>query len=138
MQPLVCRLGQRFGPRPPTSSLHPDTRQRLAPLLQRVLIVDSSSHPASLLAGCLGGYGARQTVIEAAPQAALTAAQTLNPTLIFTEAHGDDDLFALIRTLRRSALECRQAPVIVLTTLATAHRWAGVRSAPKTDPFRRP
>jgi len=101
------------------SLLHPDTRRRLAPVLQRVLIVDAGAHPASLLAGCLSVHGCRQAVIETHPEAALATAEILNPTLIFTEAFGDDDPFALIRTLRRSVLDCRQAPIVVLTTLAT-------------------
>lgn len=101
-------------------AIEPAARSRLQPLLKRVLVVDANRHMAELLGGCLKAYGCPEITIEETSAAALVAARTIQPSLIVTEALDDADPFALIRSIRRSSMACRQTPVFVLTTLATA------------------
>lgn len=100
-------------------AIDPAAKSRTEPLLRRALIVDPRSQIAGLLRECLETFGCREVRIEADPSAALDAARSFEPTLIVTEALGDADPFALVRSIRRSPMACRTAPVIVLTTLAT-------------------
>ena len=47
-------------------------------------------------------------------------AEEAQATLIVTYAFDDGDPFTVVRSIRRSALACRESPTVVLTTLATA------------------
>lgn len=119
-------------------SIHPAVQSRLRPLLGRVLIADPSAHGAGLLSGCLTAFGCPEVVTEGDPVAALARAETLNPTLIITEAFGDADPFALVRSIRRAALACRQAPIVVFTTLATTSAMGLAKEAGAHEFLRKP
>lgn len=120
------------------SAIDPSVRSRLAPLLRRVLIVDPNPHTAGLLGGCLSGFGAGEVAIQTDADGAFEAARAAEPTFIVTEALADADPFRLIRAIRRSALACRQAPVVVLTTLATASALQAAQDAGAHEFLRKP
>lgn len=119
-------------------AIDPDMKWRIAPLLERVLIVDPQHHPAQFLAGGLTAFGAASVTIEVNPENAAHVAQTIEPTLLFVEALEDADPFAFVRTIRRSQLVCRQVPIIVLTTLATASASALAKNAGAHEFIRKP
>lgn len=119
-------------------AIDPAVKSRVAPLLRRVLIVDPNPHMAGLLGGCLSAFGARDVAIQADHDAALLAARAADPTLIVAEALDDADPFGLVRSIRRSTLACRQAPVIVLTTLATASAIQAAKDAGAHEFLRKP
>lgn len=116
----------------------PAAKSRIAPLVERALIVDPNAHLASLLDGCLSAFGARDVVVSADHESALAAAAATEPTLIVTEALDDADPFALVRAIRRSTLACRQASVVVLTTLATASALKAAKDAGAHEFLRKP
>jgi DNA-binding response OmpR family regulator len=119
-------------------AVDPAVKSRLAPLLRRVLIVDPNAHLAELLGGCLTGFGAKTIILKADPDAGVEAARATEPTLIVTEALADADPFALVRSIRRSAMACRQTPVVVLTTLATASALQAAKDAGAHEFLRKP
>lgn len=113
--------------------------RQLAPYLQRVLVVDGAHTGARLLSDLLKGVGARQVQIEATAAGAMAACKTFDPQIIFTELTGKElDGLTLVRALRRSALSCRQAPVIVVTAEATAAAIVASRNAGVHEFLRKP
>lgn len=119
-------------------AIDPAARARLQPLLQRVLIYDPNLHAASLLEGALRGFGARDVRIEVHTDSARSAAEMTNPTLVFTEAAADADPFVLVNAIRRSTMACRQTPIFVLTTLATASALGLAQDAGAHEFLRKP
>lgn len=119
-------------------AIDPAVKSRIAPLLQRVLIVDANPHMSGLLGSCLRAFGARDVAIQADHEAALEAARVAEPTLVVTEALDDADPFALIRSIRRSPMACRQAAVVVLTTLATPSALQAAKTAGAHEFLRKP
>jgi len=103
------------------------TIQRMAPLLQRALIVDPQPAGARLLADLMRNIAGSQTWVAPSAQKALALAKSIEPHLIFVETSGAGaGAVEFTRTLRRSDLTTRQAPVIMVTANATA---AGVMAA---------
>lgn len=106
------------------------SQRQLAPFIQRVLILDPAPASARLLGELLKDLGAKTVVIEATPAAAMAACKAYDPTVVFTDlAGGGPDGLDFVRVLRRSALACRQAPVIVVTATATAASIGAARNA---------
>ena len=107
-------------------SLDPKSLHTMAPILARVLIVDAAPASARLLAELLQNIGLGQAWTASSTTQALTIAAATDPLLIFTEYAFDDvDGVAFTRKLRRGALSCRMAPVIMITAHATpAAIWA--------------
>lgn len=118
--------------------IDPLSKSRLEPLVARVLIVDANAHLAGLLGACLTAFGARSVSVEGEHVAALEAAKAGEPTLIITEAMADTDPFALVRSIRRSAISCRKAPILVLTTLATDSAMQMAKDAGADEFLRKP
>ncbi|MDR3511881.1 MAG: response regulator [Caulobacteraceae bacterium] len=113
--------------------------RQLAPFLQRVLVVDGSHAGARLLGELLKGVGAKHVYAEPTAAAAMAACKNFEPQVIFTELTGRDlDGLNLVRTLRRSTLSCRQTPVIVVTTEATAAAIVASRNAGVHEFLRKP
>lgn len=98
----------------------------LYPLVSRVVILDAHLHGARLLGDIVKQLGSRDIVIETEGDLAMETVRSLEPTLIFTEVSVGLDGVAFTRALRRSALGCRQAPVIMLAAEPTA---SGIRQA---------
>jgi CheY-like chemotaxis protein len=113
--------------------------RRLAPHLQRVLVVDSGSASARLLCDLLKGLGGRYVYTENTDADAMKACKGLDPQVIFTELTGKElDGLHFVRSLRRSTLSCRQAPVIVVTGEATAVAIVASRNAGVHEFLRKP
>lgn len=112
---------------------------RLAPILRRVLIVDPNPHSARMLTEIIKGLGANEIVTEPNNDRALRAAAELEPGIVFIERTGDKlDGEALARSLRRSHLDCRRAPIIMVTSEATATTILGARDAGVHEFLRKP
>ncbi|MDB5494217.1 MAG: response regulator [Phenylobacterium sp.] len=113
--------------------------QRMAPMLQRVLIADPHTANARLL-----GELIRTTVrcqVWAAPSTdkALKLAGSIEPDIIFVEMSAEGlEGAAFTRKLRRGALSCRQAPVIMMTSQATAATILAARDAGVHEFLRKP
>jgi CheY-like chemotaxis protein len=104
--------------------------RELAPLIQRVLVLDPAGASARLLGELLKDLGAKQIVIETSGAHAIAACKACEPHVVFTElAGGGPDGLDFVRVLRRSTLACRQAPVIVVTSSATTAAIVAARNA---------
>jgi DNA-binding response OmpR family regulator len=113
--------------------------RRIAPHLQRVLVVDGSSASARLLVDLLKGLGAGEVRVETSDAGAMTACKAFNPQLVFTElAGGQVDGLAFARALRRSTLNARKAPIVMLTAEATAAAIVAARNAGVHEFLRKP
>lgn len=114
-------------------------QQRLAPHLQRVLIVEPQPAAVKLLADLLRSVAATQIVSAATDQKALQMAAVVDPQLIFVEHSGPAlDGARLARAIRRSDFSCRKAPIIMVTGEATAQAILGARDAGVHEFLRKP
>ncbi|WP_420470823.1 response regulator [Brevundimonas sp. FT23042] len=112
---------------------------RIEPVTKRVLIVDPNPHAARLLTDIVKALGARDVIVEAEESRALKAAAALEPGLIFTERTGPGlDGESLSRRIRRSDMDCRRAPIIMVTGEATATTILGARDAGVHEFLRKP
>jgi len=112
---------------------------KLAPVVKRVLIVDPNLHAARLLTDIMKGLGARDIVVQVDEDHALRAAAELEPGIVFTERGGDGlDGESLARALRRSHMNCRRAPIIMVTADATARTILGARDSGVHEFLRKP
>ena len=113
--------------------------QRMAPLVQRVLIADPHVANARIMGELIRSIVRCQ--VWAAPNTAkaLKLAQSVEPDIIFVEmaAEGVDGL-EFTQKLRRSALSCRQAPVIMMTGQATAGAILAARDVGVHEFLRKP
>lgn len=113
--------------------------QRMAPLMQKVLIVDPAPASARLLADLVRNIVAAQLWTSNTTRKGLEAARQVAPQLIFVELAGDGvDGIEFTRQLRRSDMACRQAPVIVVTATATAAGIIAARDAGVHEFLRKP
>lgn len=112
---------------------------KLEPVVKRVLIVDPNPHAARLLTDIMKGLGARDVVVQLDEKRALAAAAELEPGLVFTERGGEGtDGESLTRSLRRSHMNCRRAPIIMVTADATARTILGARDSGVHEFLRKP
>lgn len=113
--------------------------QRLAPHLQRVLIVDPQPAAVKLLGDLLRSIVSAQIVTAASDAKALQLAAMLDPQVIFIEHSGPSlDGAKLARAIRRSEFSCRKAPIIMVTGEATAGAIIGARDAGVHEFLRKP
>ena len=113
--------------------------QRMAPLMQRVLIVDPATASARLLADLMRNIAPVQLWNAVTTRKGLEAARQVNPQLIFVElAGGDVDGIEFARQLRRSDAACRMAPIIMITATATAGAILAARDAGVHEFLRKP
>ncbi len=108
--------------------------------LQRVLVLDAQPAATRLLAELLKDLRAGMIRCENNVKSAINAARQDNPQIIFTEFAGPHwDGLQFVRTIRRSELACRKAPVIMVTAEATAHASIlGARDAGVHEFLRKP
>lgn len=112
---------------------------KLEPVVKRVLIVDPNPHAARLLTDIMKGLGARDIVVEPTEKRAMQAATAIEPGIVFTERTGEGlDGESLARALRRSHLNCRRAPIIMVTADATASTIKGARDSGVHEFLRKP
>lgn len=113
--------------------------QRMAPHLQRVLIVDPQPAATKLLQELLRSLVTCQVWNASTDAKAIQAARAVDPQIIFLEHSGPDlDGARLARALRRSDLNCRKAPIVMVTGEATAQAILGARDAGVHEFLRKP
>jgi two-component system, response regulator PdtaR len=113
--------------------------QQMAPMLQRVLIVDPHTDNARLLGELIRTIVRCQAWAAPTTDKALKLAATISPDVIFVELAAEKlDGIEFTAKLRRSALACRQAPVIIVTSQATAAAILAARDAGVHEFLRRP
>ena len=111
----------------------------IAQHLRRVVVVDSNPSSARMVAELLKTLGVRAISMETSGGGALRLCERLEPQVIFTEFAGPKlDGLDLVRTLRRSDLPCRRAPVVMITAEATAGAIIAARDAGVHEFLRRP
>lgn len=112
---------------------------RIEPVTKRVLIVDPNPHAARLLNDIVKALGARDIIIEVDEERAMKAAAALEPGIVFTERTGPGLAGeSLSRRIRRSDMDCRRAPIIMVTAEATATTILGARDAGVHEFLRKP
>lgn len=115
------------------------TIQRVAAKVQRVLVVDPNPATARLLADQLRQLGNVQIYPAATIEKGYAMARAVDPQLIFVESAGSGaDGLMLTRKIRRSDLVCREAPIIMCTSEATAETIFGARDAGVHEFMRKP
>ncbi|HSV04566.1 MAG TPA: response regulator [Phenylobacterium sp.] len=115
------------------------TIQAMAPLLQRVLIVDPQVANAKLLGELMRSMVRCQVWAAATSAKALKLAGAVGPDLMFVELAGEGlDGVDFTRRLRRSTLACRDAPVIMVSGQATAAAILAARDAGVHEFIRKP
>ncbi|MFI4976516.1 MAG: response regulator [Caulobacterales bacterium] len=92
----------------------------MAALMQRVLIVDPQPAAVKLISDLLREVGPCQIWAAADTARALVICERIDPHLVIVEQCKAVDGATFTRTLRRSDLTCRKAPVIIVTSEATA------------------
>jgi CheY-like chemotaxis protein len=115
--------------------------QKLAPRLQKVLVVDPTPASVKLLTELLRAItgGAGQVWSAHNEAKAMQMVQIVDPQLIFLEHAGPGlDGARLTRLIRRSDLACREVPVIMVTGEATAATIMGARDAGVHEFLRKP
>jgi DNA-binding response OmpR family regulator len=115
------------------------TARRMAPLLKRILIVDPQSASAKMLGELLRSIANSQVWVSDTNAKAIRSAATADPHVIFVElASAGVDGVAFTRELRRSHMACRYAPVIIVTSQATAAGILAARDAGVHEFLRKP
>lgn len=113
--------------------------QRMAPMLRKVLIVDPVAASARMLADLMRNIARAQIWTASNDARGLVTAEQVDPQLIFVELSGDRvDGVNFARQLRRSHLNCRQAPLIMVTATATAAAILAARDAGVHEFLRKP
>lgn len=120
-------------------TVDPSIARRMAPRMQRALIVDPTPAAVQLLGELLRSIGRCQTWSAATAEKAMAIAKACDPQLIFIEyaAPGFDGI-AFAKAIRRSDLACRKAPIIMCTAEATAASITGARDAGVHEFLRKP
>lgn len=115
------------------------TIQRMAPLLQRVLICDPNPQGAKMLSELMRDISRAQVWIAPTIERGIRQAGVCEPQVVFVEHSADQmDGLSFTRQLRRGGLPCRQAPVIMVTGEATAAAILGARDAGVHEFLRKP
>ena len=112
---------------------------RMAPMLRKVLIVDPVASSARMLGDLMRNTAQAQIWSASTNARGLVMAQQVDPQVIFVELSGlDVDGVDFARQLRRSHMNCRQAPLIMVTATATAAAILGARDAGVHEFLRKP
>lgn len=120
-------------------ALDAKTMQRIAPVVRRVIIADPNPAAARLLTDLLKGFGTREVVTEPDDARVIDLAREMEPGLILIERTGPRlDGEALTKRIRRSSLQCRRAPIIMVTAEATASTIKGARDSGVHEFLRKP
>ena len=113
--------------------------QRIAPFIQRVMVIDSNSATAKLAGELMKQLGARNIATVTRCGRALASVAEFEPQLILTEFSAPDfDGLDFTRRLRQSPSVARKAPVIMITATATGASILGARNAGVHEYLRKP
>jgi DNA-binding response OmpR family regulator len=116
----------------------PPTRQ-FARHLQRVVLVEPHAPTSRMMGDLLKDLGAARVRIATTAAAGLALVKEEDPQLIITEFSAlPFDGLSFVRSLRRSDMDCRRAPVIMVTAEATAQAITGARDAGVHEFLRKP
>ncbi|MGZ8362600.1 MAG: response regulator [Caulobacteraceae bacterium] len=111
----------------------------IAQHLQRVVVIDPTPASARLLADLLRNIGPCQIWTAATTAKGLALCRAIEPLLVFTEFSGPElNGMDFTKALRRSDMTCRQAPVIMITGVATAAAIKGARDSGVHEFLRKP
>src|SRR4051812_27116195 len=111
----------------------------MAPLLQRVMVVDPQPASAKLIGELMRDIARSQVWVAETNEKAIRLASSYDPHIIFVElSAGPVDGIAFTRELRRSHLAARYAPVIMITGQATAAGILAARDAGVHEFLRKP
>jgi len=92
-----------------------------------------------MLAQHLRSVGANDIQFSVNQEGAMAVCAATNPQIVFTEYSGPTlDGLSFVRALRRSTLACRKAPVILVTSEATAQIITAARDAGVHEFLRKP
>ena len=115
------------------------TIKRMWPMIQRVLIVDAHAPGARMVGELMRSVGSAQVWVADSTERGLRLAQTYDPHIIFVERSGPEmSGLEFARKLRRSNLACRYAPIIMVTSQATAAGILAARDAGIHEFLRKP
>jgi DNA-binding response OmpR family regulator len=115
------------------------TIKAMSPMLQRVAVIDPQPHSARFTGELMRNIARSQVWVAETNKKALALVGSCDPQIIFVEmAAGGVDGAAFTRALRRSRLKCRYAPVIMVTSQATAAGILGARDAGVHEFLRKP
>jgi CheY-like chemotaxis protein len=114
-------------------------RQRIAPYLLKVMVIDPNAASATLQSELMKQAGARHVVTVVRAERALPIANDFDPQLILTELRGEDyDGLEFVRRLRRNRGGGQKAGVIMITSEATAAAIQDARNAGVHEFLRKP
>jgi DNA-binding response OmpR family regulator len=112
---------------------------RMAPMLQRVMIVDATPTGARLVGELMRDIARSQIWVAETNEKAIRLAGSYDPHIIFAEmGPAPLDGIAFTRELRRSHLAARYTPVIMITGQATAAGILAARDAGVHEFLRKP
>lgn len=115
------------------------TLSRIEPAVRRVVIVEPNAASSRLLSDIVKGLGAREVYVAVNEEGALELVRDVEPGIIFTERAGEAlNGETLTRRIRRSNMACRTAPIIMITSEATAAAIKGARDAGVHEFLRKP
>jgi CheY-like chemotaxis protein len=121
------------------SYLDSKKEKKIAAQLHRVLILENTPAPIRLLGDQIRAMGGQEVHSVVQQEGALEACAMINPQIVFTEYLGPRlDGLAFVRALRRSTMPCRTAPVILMTSEATAQTINAARDAGVHEFLRKP
>ena len=104
--------------------------QRMSPLLQRVMIVDPLPSGSKLVGDLMRDIARSHVWVAETAEKALRLAGSYDPQIMFVEMGPQPlDGIAFVRELRRSHISARYAPVVMITSQATAAGILGARDA---------
>ncbi len=113
--------------------------QRMAPLLQRVMVVDPQPASARLIGELMRDIARSQIWVAESNEKGIRLANSYDPHILFVELKtGEVDGIAFTRALRRSHMAARYAPVIMVTSQATAAGILAARDAGVHEFLRKP
>ncbi|HEY8574059.1 response regulator [Phenylobacterium sp.] len=115
------------------------TIAHMAPMLKRVLVVDPQPTSANVIAEHMRTVSKPDVWVAPTTDKGLKQADKVKPDIIFVELAGEKvDGVDFTRRLRRSSFACRKAPVILVTSQATAAAILAARDAGVHEFLRRP
>ena len=116
-----------------------DLVARLSMHLERVLVIDPFEASAQTVSELLRGLGAWRVETVATSRRGYEVCGTWTPQLVISEFGAPGvDAVAFTRALRKSGFACRQAPVIVASSLTKASEITAARDAGAHEFLRKP
>lgn len=109
--------------------LDPKTAQRIIHATRKALIVDSSMAGTRMLAELIRSVTSSHVVQAQTMGEAMSLAGTFDPNLIFVAQDAAIDGAALTKLIRKSEMNCRKAPIIMILTEAKAATIVAARDA---------